>query len=78
MEYWQNGKHEINGNIGTKWVKSFLVFCKALKLNNIKGNIEKIRVSRSRDAKKNTIERERILINNDITIPYRDTLLFAS
>ena len=77
MEYWQNGKHEINGNIGTKWVKSFLVFCKALKLNNIKGNIEKTRVSRS-DAKKNTIERERILINNDITIPYRDTLLFAS
>ena len=78
MEYWQNGKHEINGNTGTKWGKSFLVFCKTLKLNNIKGNIEKIRVSRSRDAKKNTIERERILINNDITIPYRDTLLFAS
>ena len=78
MEYWQNGKHEINGNTGTKWVKPFLVFCKTLKLNNIKGNIEKTRVSRSRDAKKNTIERERILISNDITIPYRDTLLFAS
>ena len=78
MEYWQNGKHEINGNTSTKWVKSFIVFCKTLKLNNIKGNIEKTRVSRSRDAKKNTIERERILINNDITIPYRDTLLFAS
>ena len=59
MEYWQNGKHEMIGNTGAKWVESFPIFCKTLKLNDIKEKIQKTRVSGSRDAKKNTIEREK-------------------